>query len=87
MIQETLKEREGRYGDYKQVANLTRGLMANMEYSKNWNELYPYQQEALHMIASKIARILEGDFEYADSWHDISGYATLVESCLKRQEG
>lgn len=86
MIQETLAEREGIYGDYKQVANLTRGLLANMEYSKNWAELYPFQQEALHMIASKIARILEGDHEYVDSWHDVAGYATLVEQCLKRRQ-
>lgn len=85
MIQDTLNERENTYGDYKMVANLTRGLLANMEYSKNWGELYPYQQEALHMIASKIARILEGDYEYVDSWHDIAGYATLVEQCLKQK--
>lgn len=84
MIQDTLADREATYGDYNQVANLTRGLLANMEYSKNWGELYPFQKEALHMIASKIARILEGDPEYVDSWHDISGYATLVEQCLKR---
>lgn len=86
MIQDTLADREATYGDYRQVANLTRGLLANMEYSKNWNELYPYQQEALHMIASKIARILEGDPAYVDNWHDISGYATLVESQLTREQ-
>ncbi len=85
MIQDTLNERENTYGDYKKVANLTRGLLANMAYSKNWGELYPFQQEALHMIASKIARILEGDYEYVDNWHDIAGYATLVEQCLKQE--
>lgn len=85
MIQETLNERENTYGDYEKVASMTRSLMASMEYSKNWRELYPFQQEALHMIASKIARILEGDHEYVDSWHDVAGYATLVEQCLKRE--
>ena len=86
MIEDTLKEREKTYGDYEKVSSLTRSLMASMEYSKNWAELYPFQQEALHMIASKIARILEGgDIEYVDSWHDIAGYATLVEDCLTRE--
>lgn len=31
------------------------------------------------MIQHKIGRILNGDPAYADSWHDIAGYATLVE--------
>lgn len=40
------------------------------------------QQEALDMIFHKIGRILNGDPNYADSWHDIAGYATLVEQEL-----
>lgn len=84
MIQDTLNERENTHGSYVQVANLTRSLMANMEYSKNWSELYPFQQEALHMIAVKIARALEGDADEQDHWHDMAGYATLVENCLKQ---
>ena len=34
------------------------------------------------MIQHKIARILNGDLRYADSWHDIAGYATLVDKRL-----
>jgi hypothetical protein len=30
------------------------------------------------MILHKIARIVNGDSNYADSWHDIGGYAKLV---------
>lgn len=30
-------------------------------------------------IADKIARILNGDPEYRDNWHDIAGYAKLAE--------
>ena len=36
------------------------------------------QQEALHMICSKLARIANGDPNHVDSWHDIAGYASLV---------
>jgi hypothetical protein len=40
------------------------------------------QSEALEMIAHKIARILNGDPNYVDSWLDIAGYATLVAERL-----
>jgi hypothetical protein len=34
------------------------------------------------MICHKIARILNGDPNYADSWVDIAGYAQLVADRL-----
>jgi hypothetical protein len=37
------------------------------------------QREALEMILHKIARILNGDPNFKDSWTDIIGYARLVE--------
>jgi hypothetical protein len=40
------------------------------------------QQEALDMICHKIGRIINGDPDYADSWHDIAGYAQLVADRL-----
>lgn len=40
------------------------------------------QVEALEMIAHKIGRIINGDPNYADSWHDIAGYAKLVADRL-----
>lgn len=47
--------------------------------------LAPDQAEALDMIAHKIGRILAGDPNYADSWHDIAGYAQLVANRLNRE--
>lgn len=49
-------------------------------------DLDPDQREALEMIAHKIARILNGDPNYADSWHDVAGYATLVADRLQGVE-
>lgn len=46
-------------------------------------DLAPDQKEALEMLAHKIGRILNGDPDYADSWDDIAGYATLVANRLK----
>ena len=44
------------------------------------------QVEALDMICHKIGRIINGDPDYADSWHDIAGYAQLVADRLTREE-
>ena len=49
-------------------------------------DLEPDQREALEMLALKIARILNGDPNYADSWHDVAGYATLVADRLQGVE-
>ncbi len=36
------------------------------------------------MICLKISRIVTGDPEHPDNWHDIAGYATLAErECRK----
>ena len=43
------------------------------------------QREALEMIASKLARIFNGDNNYADSYHDIGGYSKLAENDLSQQ--
>ena len=54
-----------------------------MKLTAGWSALAPHQKESLEMIQHKIARILNGDPNYSDSWHDISGYATLVENMLE----
>lgn len=78
-ITSTLEERGKRYGEFKSHAQITQSIKLAMLASPKWNSLSPSQREALEMIAHKIGRILNGDPNYADSWHDIAGYATLVE--------
>ena len=46
-------------------------------------ELDDDQIEALDMIASKIARVVNGNPNHIDSWIDIAGYATLVADRLQ----
>ena len=88
-VSETLAEREKRYGDFTGHANVTQDLkrvvLNALESSQK--ELEDDQQEALDMIFHKIGRIINGDPDYADSWHDIAGYAQLVEDRLNQQEG
>jgi hypothetical protein len=49
----------------------------------NYQALTPDKKQALDVIADKIARILSGDPEYKDNWHDIQGYAKLAEDRCK----
>jgi hypothetical protein len=81
-VNATLRQRGNRYGEYKDHARITWNIKRAMEDSPNWPSLEDYQKEALCMVAHKIARILNGDPNYADNWHDIQGFCKLVEDRL-----
>ena len=81
-INETLKERGSRYGEFKSHARITQNIKFAMN-DGNWHDLKSDKKEALEMIAHKIGRIINGDPEYKDSWVDIAGYAQLVADTLK----
>ena len=86
-----LSERGSRYGSLMDNATISQKLKEILHNSTNWEAMPPDMKEALHMIVHKIARIVEGDFNYDDSWIDISGYSTLIverlhQSTLKQQQ-
>lgn len=81
-IEATLSERAATHGNFKSHAVISQDLKDVMRCSENWQALKPYEREALEMIAHKIARVLNGNASFADHWHDIAGYATLVEKTL-----
>jgi hypothetical protein len=85
-VSTTLQERGKRYGSFTGHAEITVRLKSviHEELNKRGKDLKEDQIEALHMIAHKIGRIINGDPDYADSWIDIAGYAVLVQ---KRLEG
>jgi hypothetical protein len=83
-IDATLAEKGKRYGEFHEHARITQSLKRAMADTPNWSSLSDDKKEALEMIAHKIGRILNGDPDYIDSWHDISGYATLVEKDLDK---
>ncbi len=86
-IGDVLRERGSRYGQFTDHAALSQKLKAVMiaHDSDNYDKMAPVQREALEMIAHKVARILNGDPDYADSWRDCAGYATLVADRLERK--
>ena len=81
-INKTLEQRGSRYGKFKDVASTTYALQEILRNAKNHEHMTDDQVIALDMICNKMARIVNGDPNYIDNWHDISGYATLVEQEL-----
>lgn len=81
-INSTINERGNNYGKFKDGADIMQELKSVMRSTPNWHKLTPSQREALEMIQHKIGRILNGNPSYTDSWHDIQGYAKLVEDEL-----
>ena len=83
-IDTVLIERGKRYGTFAghaEVAQRLKLVLAEALSQRN-KILTVDQQEALDMICHKIARIINGDPDYADSWVDIAGYAKLVADRL-----
>ena len=85
-VEQTLEERGKRYGNYLQQTRISKALQNRMRMVESYKELDPDMQDALEMIAVKISRILNGDPDYSDNWHDIAGYATLVADRLDGNE-
>lgn len=81
-IDDTLAKRGARYGDFSEHARVTQNIKRAMADSLNWHRLADDQREALEMLAHKVGRVLNGDPDYHDSWHDMIGYLKLVTDRL-----
>lgn len=74
-----LAARQTTHGDFRDHAQITQYLKQVMHASRNWIHLPATHKETFEMIAHKIGRALAGDFNFADHYTDIQGYARLVE--------
>ena len=81
-IEDTLKARSDQHGVFEHNARITRQLMKTLSAGRRYVTLTPVQETALFFIMHKAARIVCGDPNYADHWHDIAGYAKLAEDLL-----
>ncbi len=80
-LDETLSTRGSTHGKWKDNAETSQAIK-EVFHQNTLSNLTPQMHEALDMIAHKIARILSGDPKHKDHWHDIAGYAQLVENSL-----
>lgn len=83
-INETLEQRAKTHGNFETHAKISQALKEVMILSDGFEHLSVTQAESLEMIAHKIARILNGNPNTHDHWHDIAGYATLVANELEK---
>lgn len=83
-VKKILEERGNRYGAFYDLSRVSQRLkhcvITELEFRKK--SLNHDQMEAITMICHKMARIINGDPDYADSWQDIAGYAQLVADRL-----
>lgn len=77
-IKDTLVQRGSRYGSFAEQGKIEQNIKRVFRDTPNWETLPDDSKSSLEMIAVKVSRILKGDSEYHDSWHDIEGYAKLV---------
>ena len=78
-IEATLAERGARYGTFADNARVAQEIKESLRTGPNWSVMTADQREALDMLAAKMSRIVTGDPQYLDNWHDIVGYTKLVE--------
>ena len=83
-VEDTLSARGDNYGQYTNVSSTAQKLKNVLRSAASWDNMEPYMQESLDMICNKLARICNGNPFYEDSWHDIAGYARLVETELEK---
>lgn len=78
-VKATLRQRGKTHGDFPNTAKSEQELRDWLRSQLNWDSLTYSERCALDMIVHKIARIMNGNPHFADHWHDIAGYAVLVE--------
>lgn len=84
-VDETLSQRKNVHGDFIQSSDTRHALIMAMQAPQTNYHKLPYAcQRALDMIAEKITRILHGNGTFEDHWHDIAGYATLIDNQIKK---
>lgn len=79
-----LTDRGGNYGDYLTNALLSQRLKRTLtDHASDLDKVLPeHMWESLDHIATKMARIVNGNCYHRDSWLDIAGYALLVADNL-----
>lgn len=86
VVNKTITLRHDTHGTFVSAARISRNIKRAFYSSRNWHNIPDDMAEALDMVANKIGRILDGDFNHVDHWVDLSGYPTLIVKRLKGDE-
>lgn len=74
-----LDERNSTHGSFIVNSRVGQSLKDVIRRELSYRDLPLIHREALDFIFSKIGRIMAGQYDYNDHWHDIAGYAKLPE--------
>lgn len=77
-IDNVLLQRKNTHGNFIDTCATTQQLMQVLYAGSTFHLCSAPQVESLHMIAHKLARIVNGDPNFEDHWIDIEGYSKLV---------
>jgi len=88
-LDQILLDRACKYGTFeenaKRTARIYHHMVSNAPQFITKDDLSIYY-EALHMIAVKVSRLVNGRINDPDGWLDIAGYAMLVHKHLSGEE-
>lgn len=84
-IEKTIESRKNTHGSWQLGAKVAQDLKRTIK--SHMTESGPHTDsvmEGIDRICMKLSRIAVGDATEPDHWHDIAGYATLVENDIKQ---
>jgi len=87
-VKQTLEQRGEVYGDYAGSVSVRAGIMDIIKARyEAVNNTYMSEQDQVRIydIVNKISRLAVSP-KHKDSWHDIVGYASLIEEALDEQD-
>ena len=84
-VNSTLSAREQTHGSFIDNGEVMQELKKTCRSGARYHRLSNPQKEAVDMICHKLGRIVCGNSNFTDHWHDIAGYATLVENILNSE--
>lgn len=79
----TLAQRGQVHGDFTENAHTAQTLKQVAHAGVAYDKLSLVQREAIDNVLQKVARIVTGNPNHKDHWHDIQGYAKLAEDRLE----
>ena len=86
-LDQTLQDRGNVHGDFHDNAYATFECLKVLSACPAFKFLTPVQSVAIFHIVHKLARACSGDSNHLDHWHDIQGYAKLVETSIIETHG
>ena len=78
-----IADRQITHGVFADSTKFMQAMKDMMRAQPNWSKMPAYMREALDMFAHKQGRILHGDFNFADHWDDVGGYAIRVSKTIR----